>query len=196
VWLVGGRRSSRSRVASGRRTRRIETDFPSYILDEDYLTKVEPLEPDAKALDIEGMLDAEIRLRLDEDEDVRPLSERFDRIIQQKRAGTLAGIALLKELERLTSEVVEIVKEADRPVVESIAREVGQPVAQISEDEARSVADAIVARAGELCFPNWYGQAYMDTELYRELTILLATTFNDLDLHGPGNDFVIVVSAC
>ncbi|MGH2656813.1 MAG: hypothetical protein ACRDIZ_09000 [Actinomycetota bacterium] len=30
----------------------------------------------------------------------------------------------------------------------------------------------------------------MDTELYRELTILLATTFKALNLHGSGKDFV------
>lgn len=168
----------------------LETDFPSYVLDEHYLTKVEPLEPDAKALDIEAMLDAEIRVRLDEDEDVRPLSERLDRIIEQKRAGTLAGIALLKELEELTSQVVEVVQEAQRPVVESIAQEVAKRIAGISQEDARSVAEAIVARAGELCFPNWWGQGHMDIELYRELTILLATNWKDLNLHGQGKDFV------
>ena len=63
----------------------LETDFPSYVLDEHYLTKVAPLELDAKALDIGAMLDAEIRVRLDEDDDVRPLSERLERIIDEKR---------------------------------------------------------------------------------------------------------------
>jgi type I restriction enzyme R subunit len=168
----------------------LEADFPTYVLDEHYLTKVEPLEPDAKALDIEAMLDAEIRVRLDEDEDVRPLSERLDLIIEQKRAGTLAGIALLEELEELTSQVVDVVQEADRPVMESIAQEVAQRMEGIADDIAQSVAEAIISRAGELCFPNWYSQEYMDTELYRELTILLATTFRDLGLHGPGKDFV------
>jgi type I restriction enzyme, R subunit len=67
---------------------------------------------------------------------------------------------------------------------------VAKRVDGISDDRARSVAEAIVARAGELCFPNWYAQAYMDTELYREFTILLATTFKNLNLHGQGKDFV------
>ena len=168
----------------------LETDFPSYVLDEHYLTKVEPLEPDAKALDIEAMLDAEIRVRLDEDEDVRPLSERLERIIDQKRAGTLAGIALLKELEELTAQVIEVIQEAQRPVVESMAWEVAKRADGISDEAARSVAEAIVSRAGELCFPNWYTQPYMDTELYRELTIVLVDRFKDLDLHGQGKDFV------
>ncbi len=79
----------------------LDDQFPSYKLDENYLTKIKPLDPNAKALDIEAMLDAEIRIRLDEDEDVRPLSDRLKRIIDQKRAGALAGIALLKELEDL-----------------------------------------------------------------------------------------------
>jgi type I restriction enzyme R subunit len=170
--------------------KQLETDFPTYVLDENYLTKLEPLEPDAKALDIETMLDAEIRIRLDEDEDIRPLSERLNRIIEQKRAGTLAGIVLLKELEELTTQVVEVVQESQRPVDESIEQEVTKRVPRISDEKATAVADAIVARAGELCFPNWFAQPYMDTELYRELTILLATTFHDLDLHGASKDFV------
>jgi type I restriction enzyme R subunit len=168
----------------------LETDFPSYVLDENYLTKIEPLEPDAKALDIEAMLDAEIRIRLDEDEDIRPLSERLECIIEQKRAGTLAGIALLRELEELTTQVVEVVQEAQRPVVESIAQEVSKRVEGISDSAAQSVAETVVARASELCFPNWFAQSYMDDELYREFTILLATRFRDLNLHGKGNDFV------
>jgi type I restriction enzyme R subunit len=168
----------------------LETDFPSYVLDENYLTKVEPLEPDAKALDIEAMLDAEIRVRLDEDEDVRPLSERLDRIIERKRAGALAGITLLKELEELASEVVDVVQEAQRPVVETIAREVTKRVPDLTDEQASAVSRAIVDRAAELCFPNWWAQAYMDTELYREFTILLVERFNDLGLHGQGKDFV------
>lgn len=99
-------------------------------------------------------------------------------------------IALLEELEQLTAQVVAVVQEAQRPVVDSIAQEVGKRVPTIPEEAARMVADAIIARAGELCFPNWFAQQYMDTELFRELTVLLATTFRDLNLHGPGEDFV------
>ena len=106
--------------------RDLEADFPSYVLDESYLTKIKDMDPDAKALEIEAMLDAEIRVRLDEDEDIRPLSERLKRIIDQKRAGTLAGVALLREFEQLTKQVVDIVQEAQRPVVNSIAKEVQQ----------------------------------------------------------------------
>jgi type I restriction enzyme R subunit len=168
----------------------LEDNFPTYVLDEDYLTKVEPLEPDAKALDIESMLDAEIRVRLDEDEDVRPLSERLDRIIEQKRAGSLAGIALLEELEQLTKQVVDVVQEAQRPVVDSIADEVKKRVGGISDADAHSVAQAIVDRAGDLCFENWWARTYMDTDLYREFTILLATKYKDLGLHGADKDFV------
>ena len=168
----------------------LEDEFPSYTLDEDYLTKIEPLDPNAKALDIEAMLDAEIQIRLDEDEDVRPLSERLKRIIEQKRAGTLAGIALLKELEDLTSQVVDVIQEARRPVQNSIAKEVSKRIDGISEDRAIQVADAIIGRAHELCFPNWFAQSHMDTELYREFTILLAKDFKELGLHGAGKDFI------
>jgi type I restriction enzyme R subunit len=168
----------------------IEDEFPTYKLDENYLTKIKDLNPDAKALEIEAMLDAEIRIRLDEDEDIRPLSERLKRIIEQKRAGTLAGIALLRELEDLTKQVVDVIQEAQRPVVDSIAKEVAKHVDGISEDVAREVAQAITAKAAEKCFKNWFLQSHMDTELYREFTILLATRFKDLQLHGSGKDFV------
>ena len=52
------------------------------------------------------------------------------------------------------------------------------------------VAHAIVRRASELCFSDWYKQQHMDTELYREFTILLAKNFRELGLHGQGADFV------
>ena len=168
----------------------LEDDFPTYVLDENYLTKIKHVEPDAKALDIEAMLDAEIRIRLDEDDDVRPLSERLQRIIEDKRAGSLAGIALLNELEELAGEVVEIVEEEKRPVSETIAREAGKRLPDADEAEARAVADAIVKRARELCFPGWIAHEHMETELYRELTVVLATNFRTLGLHGPGSDFV------
>jgi type I restriction enzyme R subunit len=168
----------------------LNDEFPSYTLDENYLTKIKPFDPDTKALDIEGMLDAEIRIRLDEDEDIRPLSDRLKRIIDQKRAGTLAGIALLKELEELTSQVVDIVQEAQRPVRNSIAKEVAKRVDGISEERALQVADALLSRAQDLCFPNWHVQTHMETELYREFTIVLARRFRDLGLHGAGKDFV------
>jgi type I restriction enzyme R subunit len=141
--------------------RELETDFPSYTLDEHYLTKVEPLEPDAKALDIEAILDAEIRIRLDED--VRPLSERLDRIIEQKRAGTLAGIALLKELEELTAQVVEVVQEANRPVVETIGQEVEKRVEGVS-------AEAATADGWAFIFSNSIGER-ISRELCRRLRL-------------------------
>ena len=168
----------------------IERDFPSYTLDEKYLTKIRDMEPDAKALDIEAMLDAEIRIRLDEDEDVRPLSDRLRRIIEQKRAGTLAGVALLRELEGLAQQVVEVVEESQRPVVDSIAKDVAKRVEGVSDESAMAVAEAIVAKAREKCFENWFLQPHMDTELYREFTILLAREYRDLQLHGQGKDFV------
>ena len=93
-------------------------------------------------------------------------------------------------MEELTAQVVEVVQEAQRPVVESIAQEVSKRVEDVSDGTARSVAEAVVARAGELCFPNWFAQPYMDDELYREFTILLATRFRNLNLYGKGNDFV------
>lgn len=93
----------------------LEAEFPTYVLDEHFLTKLKDKKPDAKALDIEAMLSAELRIHLDQDESFRPLSEKLQRIIDEKRAGTLAGIALIEELESLTEAVRTVVEEAKRP---------------------------------------------------------------------------------
>jgi type I restriction enzyme R subunit len=54
----------------------LETEFPTYVLDEHFLTKLKDKKPDAKALDIEAMLSSELRIRLDQDESFRLLSEK------------------------------------------------------------------------------------------------------------------------
>jgi len=84
----------------------IKQEFPTYTLDENYLTKLKDIDPDAKALDIEAMLAAELKIRLNEDPQAEPLSEKLKRIIDQKRNGALQGIALIAALERLAGEVV------------------------------------------------------------------------------------------
>ena len=61
------------------------------------------------------MLSAELRIRLDQDETFHSLSENLQRLIDEKRAGTLAGIALIEELEKLTEAVRSAVEEANRP---------------------------------------------------------------------------------
>lgn len=168
----------------------LKKDFPTYKLDAEYLTKLKNETPDAKALDIEAMLAAELKIRIGEDEDFLPLSERLKQIIAQKRNGTLAGLALISELEKLTQQVVGLVEESKRPIRESIARAVIERSPGLSPARALEVADAILARANDLCFENWFMQGHMDTELYREFTVLMAQRFGNLGLHGRGTDFV------
>ena len=75
-------------------------------------------------------------------------------------------------------------------MADSIAKEVSKRVAGISYEDAVSVSTEIVSKAGKKCFKNWFQQGHMDTELYREFTILLARHFKELQLHGEGKDFV------
>lgn len=168
----------------------LRKDFPTYVFGADFLTKVKNEEPDAKALDIEAMLASELKIRVEEDEDLRPLSERLKIIIERKRAGALAGITLIEELEKLTRQVVEVVEESRRPVANSIAKAVKERVPETSEERAIEVAEAIVAKAQELCFEGWFRQSHMDTELFQAFTILLAKNFRELDLHVADSDFV------
>ena len=62
------------------------------VFDENYLTKLTNIDPDSKALDIEAMLAAELKIRVDEDPQAEPLSEKLKRIINLKRNGALQGI--------------------------------------------------------------------------------------------------------
>ena len=89
----------------------IKKEFPTYVLDENYLTKLKDIDPDSKALDIEAMLAAELKIRVDEDPQAEPLSEKLKRIIDEKRNGALQGVALIAVLEKLSGEVVDLINE-------------------------------------------------------------------------------------
>jgi type I restriction enzyme R subunit len=168
----------------------IKRDMPTYVLDADYLTQIKDDPPDAKALDIEAMLASELQLRLGEDAEFQPLSERLKRIVQQKRNGTLAGLALLKELEDLTRETVALVQESQRPLLESFARAAQERVTGLSDDDAGKIAAALIQKADELLFAGWLEQDHIDVELFRAFTILLAKDFPSAGLHRRDQNFV------
>jgi len=168
----------------------LKKDFPTYELNEQYLSKLKDEPPDAKALDIEAMLAAELKIRLGEDEDYQPLSERLKQIVSNKRQGTLAGIALIAELSKLAEEVVRLTEERKLPLRDQIAKTAWERNPSAKAGAADDVADGILAKADEFCFPNWFQKEDVDTTLYREFTILLAGKFGNLALHGKGKDFV------
>lgn len=168
----------------------IKNDLPTYVLDTDYLTKIKDDPPDSKALDIEAMLASELQIRLGEDAEFQPLSERLKRIVQQKRNGTLAGLALLKELEELTKETVALMQESQRPLAESFARAAQERSAGLSAAEAATIAAALLHKADEMLFPGWPEQDHVDIELFRAFTILLAKEFPAAGLHTREKDFV------
>jgi len=171
----------------------IERDFPTYVLDENYLTKMKKKDPDTKALDIEATLTAELRIRLDHDETFRPLSEQLQRLIDEKRAGALAGIMLIEELEKLTAAVVAAIEESKRPISQSLALAVKERVPGISDAKAVEIASAILTVADSICFPGWWDQrSDVETQLTREITLMLADRYRELTLIGAGKDFVSV----
>lgn len=160
----------------------LEREFPTYVLDEHFLTKLKDKKPDAKALDIEAMLTAELRIRLDQDEVFRPLSEKLQRLIDEKRAGTLAGIALIEELESLTEAVRTAVEETKRPIAQQLALRVKNRNAALSEGQAAEVAAAVLEEADRHCFPGWWNVSSIDPELSKTLLLLLAQRFSALGL--------------
>jgi len=168
----------------------LKRDLPSYVLDADYLTSIKDRPPDSKALNIEALLAAELEIRLGEDEDFQPLSERLKRIVQLKRNGMLAGLVLLKELEELAKETAALIQESQRPLAESIARAAQERAAHLSAEGAAKISAALVAKADEILFPGWTEQEHLDTELFREFTKLLAKQFPEARLHGRDQDFV------
>lgn len=162
----------------------LETEYPTYVLDEHFLTKVKNKKPDAKALDIEAMLTAELRIRLDQDETFRPLSEKLQRLIDEKRAGTLAGINLIAELEKLTEAVRAAVEEANRPIAQQLALKVKARKATISDAAAAEIAAATLAEADKHCFAGWWNTSSLDPELSRALLLMVATNFSSEGLLG------------
>lgn len=168
----------------------LKRDMPTYVLDADYLTKIKDQPPDSKALDIEAMLASELEIRLGEDQEFQPLSERLKRIVQRKRNGTLAGLALLKELEELSKETVELIQESHRPLVENFAKAAIERATGLSQEDANKIAAALVRKADQVLFPGWPDQEHVDIELFREFTKLLAKEFTTANLHARDKDFV------
>jgi type I restriction enzyme R subunit len=165
-------------------------EFPTYVLDENYLTKLDEIDPDAKALDIEAMLAAELKIRIDQDPEAEPLSEKLKRIINDKRNGALAGVALISALEQLTAEVVHLVNESKRPVRDSIADAAREINPAVSEEQAANIAGTVVERARALCFPNWHLKTDVKQTLFLELTTMLVQQFKEANLHLPQSGFV------
>jgi type I restriction enzyme, R subunit len=168
----------------------LKRNMPAYDLDADYLTKIKDTPPDSKALNIEAMLAAELQLRSGEEEEFEPLSEKLKRVIQQKRNGTLAGLALLKELEELAKETISLIQEANRPPIESFGRAAKERSPGLTDEEATRIATALLAKADDILFPGWTEQEHMKVELFRDFTKILAKEFPEAKLHGRDKDFV------
>jgi type I restriction enzyme R subunit len=167
----------------------IKDAFPTYVLDENYLTQLKDLDPDSKALDIEAMLAAELKIRVDEDPQAEPLSERLKRIIDDKRNGALQGIALISALEKLAEEVVKLVTESKKPLEESIAQAAREMNPAITQETAAAIADAIIARARTICFTNWHLKSDVKIDLFRAITTVLVQQFKAANLHTPDTGF-------
>lgn len=169
----------------------LEKEFPTYVLDEHFLTKIKDKKPDAKALDIEAMLTAELRIRLDQDESFKPLSERLQRIIDEKRAGTLAGIAMIEELESLAEAVRAAVEESKRPIGQQLALKIKNHNIALTEAQAAELAAAILEEADKNCFPGWWNSSAVDPELSKDLLLLIAQRFSSFGLlTGNAMEFI------
>ena len=160
----------------------LEAEFPTYVLDEHFLTKLKDKKPDAKALDIEAMLSSELRIRLEQDESFRLLSERLQRLIDEKRAGTLAGIALIEELEKMTDAVRQAVDEVNQPIAQQLALKVKARNPAITETLAVEIAAATLELADKHCFVDWWTTSTVDPELTRDLLMMVVTRFSSAGL--------------
>ncbi len=120
----------------------------------------------------------------------RSCTKRRKQIVSYKRTGTLAVIALIAELSKLAEEVVRLAEESKLPLRDQIAKAVWERCPDIKTGQSDDVADAILAKANEWCFENWFLKEDVHTALYREFTIMLAGKFGNLGLHGKGKDFV------
>ena len=69
----------------------------------------------------------------------QPLSKRLQRLIDEKRAGTLSGIALIEALGFLTEAVRTAVDEARRPIGQQLALKIKNRNAALTEPQAAEV---------------------------------------------------------
>lgn len=169
----------------------LKMNLPTYVLDADYLTKMKDRPPDSKALEIEALLAAELQIRVGEDAEFQPLSERLKRVVQQKRNGTLAGLALLKELEQLTKETVALIQESQRPIADSFIQAARERSPALVPEDAAKIAIALITKADEILFPGWIEQEdSIAKDLFREFTKILAKQFAGVGLHSPDTGFV------
>jgi type I restriction enzyme R subunit len=167
----------------------IKKEFPTYVLDENYLTKLDDIEPDSKALDIEAMLAAELKIRADEDPQAEALSDKLKRIIDAKRNAALQGVALISALEGLAGEVVDLINEGKKPITESLAHLAREINPAITEERAAAIAIAIVAEATKICFPNWHLKSDIKSDLFLDITTVLVQQFKEANLHMPATGF-------
>ena len=167
----------------------IKQEFPTYVLDENYLTKLDDIDPDSKALDIEAMLAAELKIRVDEDPQAEALSEKLKRIIDAKRNAALAGVALISALEGLAGEVVDLINEGKKPLGESIAHVAREMNPGITEEQAMAIATAVIVEAAKVCFPNWQLKSDVKADLFLGITTALVQQFKDANLHMPATGF-------
>ena len=160
----------------------LDSEFPTYVLDEHFLTKLKDHKPDAKALDIEAMLTSELRIRIDEDEAFRSLSERLQRLIDEKRAGALAGIMLIEELEKLSEAVRAAVEESKRPIAQQLTIKIKTRNPAIADALAAEIAAATLAGADKHCFSGWWNNSAVDPELTQALLLMIAMRFSTAGL--------------
>jgi type I restriction enzyme R subunit len=162
----------------------LEREFPTYVLDEHFLTRIADKTPDAKALDIEAMLTAELRIRLDQDESFRSLSEKLQRLIDEKRAGAVGGAALIGRLEELSEVVRAAVEESQRPIAQQLALRIEARNPAIADAVAAEVAAGVLAEADRSCFPGWWNSSMIDPDLTTALLLMIATRFPAAGLLG------------
>jgi type I restriction enzyme R subunit len=159
----------------------LDKEYPTYVLDENYLTKLKGKDPETKALDIEGMLTAELRIH-EHDDTFKPLSEQMQHLIDQKRAGTLAGIALIEELEKLAEIIRATIEESKRPIGQALAILIKAQNNAVSETVAVEIVAAVLKIADELCFNAWWTQSNIETDLRNKIVLLLTKEYQSSNL--------------
>lgn len=57
-------------------------------------------------------------------------------------------------------------------------------------DDAAKIATSLVGKADQVLFPGWPEHEYVDVELFREFTKVLAKEFPTAGLHAKDKDYV------
>lgn len=171
----------------------IERLIPVYEIDENYLIKIDELVGglDSQAADIENALKKELSVKAANKPAYQSISQRLEKLMQERRENTLTAVEMMKQLKLLVSDYVEAEKEANALGLSEGEDAIYQLLKKYApenteQDRVLDFVRKISQKVKTITFSGWQAQPSVKLDVERELTLLCLMDFKDLKLFpGP-----------